>query len=127
MGDDKLIVEKTFEEAFAMCGQEKETVASLAGQLCGKIFVMDFNADKAKKIITEALKIFSVDWRIYSLFTIYLPKYVDQQGGIRRIWSIHCSSQMLLKATLHIFLHVLLMDHRTLYCICLIFVDQECF
>ena len=58
--DDKLIVEKTFEEAFAMCGQEKVTVASLAGQLCGKIFVMDFNADKAKKIITEALKKFNL-------------------------------------------------------------------
>merc|ERR1712222_266324 len=116
MGDDKLIVEKTFEEAFAMCGQEKETVASLAGQLCGKIFVMDFNADKAKKIITEALKIFSVDWRIYSLFTIYLPKYVDQQGGIRRIWSIHRSSQMLLKQNLIFSAVVLIMDYCTLFC-----------
>lgn len=58
--DDKAIVEKTFEEAFAMCANEKITAPSQTGQLCSKAFVMQFDASKAKKIIDEHLKKFNL-------------------------------------------------------------------
>jgi hypothetical protein len=58
--NDKAIVEKTFEEAFAMCASQKVNAPSLTGQLCGKVFVMAFDEKKAKKVIDEFLKKFNL-------------------------------------------------------------------
>lgn len=59
--DDKLMVEKTFQEAFSMCASQKVSGAVLTGQMCAKIFVMDFSADKAKKVVSEFLKKFNLN------------------------------------------------------------------
>ena len=57
--NDKAIVEKTFEEAFAMANDQAAT-GHFAGKKCTSIFVMDFKADKTKKIIEDFLKKFNL-------------------------------------------------------------------
>ena len=57
--DDKWIVMKTFEEAFAMANDQAAT-GHFAGKKCTSVFVMDFDATKAKKVIDEFLKKFNL-------------------------------------------------------------------
>ena len=56
---DASIVEKTFEEAFAMWA-DQAAVGAYAGKKCTTIFVMNFKADETKKVIDEFLKKFNL-------------------------------------------------------------------
>ena len=57
--NDKDLVEKTFEEAFSMCATQKVAAPALTGQMCAKVFVMNYkdNADKVKKVLEDFFKI----------------------------------------------------------------------
>merc|ERR1712032_620261 len=57
--NDKAVVEKTFEEGFSMCAEQAATGA-FAGKKCSAVFVMAFDAAKAKKVIEEFLKKFNL-------------------------------------------------------------------
>jgi hypothetical protein len=72
--NDKAIVEKTFEEAFAMANDQAAT-GHFAGKKCTAIFVMDFKADKTKKIIDDFLKKFKND----DQFVIQLKEAISKE------------------------------------------------
>ena len=71
---DTWIVDKTFNEAFAMCGQQKAG-GHFAGKECGTIFVMDFKADAAKKVIAEFLKKFNLNPPKTPLITSFIGSH----------------------------------------------------
>merc|ERR1711951_307431 len=52
--------------------------------------------DTSQPVLASRAKIFRVDWRIYSFFLVYIPRYVDPKGRIRRVWPRYCPQKMLL-------------------------------
>merc|ERR1712032_124497 len=89
--NDKAIVEKTFEEGFAMCA-EQAAGAQFAGEKCGAIFVMNFKEAPAKKVIDEFLKKFNLNPPKTPLITSFIgthrniapPGFFKKMNGDKR-------------------------------------------
>ena len=77
--NDNFIVERTFAEAFAMVANRRVRSPYMTGQYCGKMFVMNFNAEKAKSVIRHFLRRFNL--------TVPKKRFITSFIGVHRNWA----------------------------------------